>query len=567
MFIQVGKAVLLTLVIGVLVPTYGSASILETKHNLSVTGPGTVVAVAENQVCIFCHTPHQGQPAVPLWNHETTTASFTMYTSSTLVETATEPGWSALLCLSCHDGTVAVGAIQSRSIAMQGTMTAGLLPLGSTNLGTNFQDDHPINIPLTITARPTLSRLVLPVPGDPVHLDLEGKVQCVSCHNVHSNQYPPFLVKSDAPDSVAPGGQLCQSCHSMQGWSESAHGIATDVFTNSEGISVAAKACRSCHLVHGLYGLGKRLLPAEEETCLSCHDGTVATTNIKRELEKGTLFFGSTHPVGLIGMHDPLEFWTETTPRHAECWDCHNPHAAGNGLADFGGITALAGQSGVEPIYFGTNLSWQAVPFVQQEYQLCYKCHSIAVHGQTSIAQDFNFNNPSFHAIYPDHPRADTGPNGFTTGWGWDSILTCSDCHGPHGSIYPVLLKGRWQYAESDLLLTGQVGSQDHLCFYCHRYDTYVTNGTGTNFKSVNGRNLHVKHSQLGSRPRNRFGCAGCHSVIPHGWGKPALLVETDDPPPYLNNGENLEIINWSFGGWAARDCATRCHQGHHSSN
>lgn len=554
---------LLLLFISVLVPIYSSASILETKHNLSVTGPGNIVAATEDQVCIFCHTPHQAQPAVPLWNHQATTASFTLYTSSTALETADGPGWSALLCLSCHDGTVAVGAIQGRSIVMQGTTLNGLLPLGSTNLGTNFQDDHPINIPLVITARATSNHLVFPAPGDSVHLDLEGKVQCVSCHNVHSNRYPPFLVKSDAPDPIAPGGKLCQSCHAMQGWSESVHGIATDVLL-SEGISVAAKACRNCHLVHGFNGLGERLLPGEEETCLSCHDGTVAATNIKRELEKGTLLLGSTHPVELSGLHDPLEVWSDMTPRHAECWDCHNPHATGNSLAGFGGIPALAGQSGVEPIYFGTNLSWQMVPFVEQEYQLCYKCHATTAHGQTPIAQDFNFNNPSFHAIYPDHPRATTGPGGFTTGWGWDSILSCSDCHGPHGSIYPVLLKGRWQYAENDLILTGQVGSQDHLCFNCHSYDTYVTGNPGTNFKSVNGRNLHAKHSQLGSRIRNRFGCAGCHSVIPHGWGKPALIVEKDDPPPYLKNRSNLEVLNWSSGNWAARDCATQCHRGQH---
>ncbi|VAX19401.1 Cytochrome c family protein, partial [hydrothermal vent metagenome] len=30
-----------------------------TKHNLSVSGPGTVKASTETRVCVFCHTPHQ----------------------------------------------------------------------------------------------------------------------------------------------------------------------------------------------------------------------------------------------------------------------------------------------------------------------------------------------------------------------------------------------------------------------------------------------------------------------------------------------------------------------------
>ncbi len=38
------------------------------KHNLSVGGPGPVKSQTITEVCIFCHTPHNASPAVPLWN-------------------------------------------------------------------------------------------------------------------------------------------------------------------------------------------------------------------------------------------------------------------------------------------------------------------------------------------------------------------------------------------------------------------------------------------------------------------------------------------------------------------
>ena len=39
------------------------------------------------QICLVCHTPHNADVAVsnaPLWNHETTQATFTPYTSATM---------------------------------------------------------------------------------------------------------------------------------------------------------------------------------------------------------------------------------------------------------------------------------------------------------------------------------------------------------------------------------------------------------------------------------------------------------------------------------------------------
>ena len=81
------------------------------KHNLSVTGPGPVKATAETEICIFCHTPHNANPAVPLWNHSMAAGvNYQTYTSSTMAAQVGLPTGSTKLCLSCHDGTVAIGS-------------------------------------------------------------------------------------------------------------------------------------------------------------------------------------------------------------------------------------------------------------------------------------------------------------------------------------------------------------------------------------------------------------------------------------------------------------------------
>jgi mono/diheme cytochrome c family protein len=71
------------------------------------------------RTCVFCHTPHNAQPIdplypVPLWNHEYGTADFTtgVYqwaTPENLPLVIADPlVGPSRLCMSCHDGTVAV---------------------------------------------------------------------------------------------------------------------------------------------------------------------------------------------------------------------------------------------------------------------------------------------------------------------------------------------------------------------------------------------------------------------------------------------------------------------------
>jgi hypothetical protein len=226
----------LTSCILALIPLLVSASIKDTKHNLSVSGPGDVRAVHETQICIFCHTPHNAYPAHPLWNHEVTAVvNYINYWSPTLQSYASEAeappidGYSRL-CLSCHDGTVAIGSIISSGIScgdeilmvtVPGVIESGKLISGASGyLGTDLSGGHPVSIIFDVSlankrnsADPPLTRLKWPVndPDVKLHPTQGGYgVQCTACHDPHTNKaaggWPPFWHKSTHDE-------VCIVCH------------------------------------------------------------------------------------------------------------------------------------------------------------------------------------------------------------------------------------------------------------------------------------------------------------------------------------------------------------------
>ena len=109
----------MTIALAAFNPLFAEAqTIVNTKHNLSVTGPGTIKALTETRVCIFCHTPHNAAPSTPLWNKELKPVNYILYSSSTLLAKINQPAGPSKLCLSCHDGTIALGdTVNDGSIA------------------------------------------------------------------------------------------------------------------------------------------------------------------------------------------------------------------------------------------------------------------------------------------------------------------------------------------------------------------------------------------------------------------------------------------------------------------
>ena len=101
----------------VAIATPASAGIANTKHNLSSStrggsGIGDIYDTNQDQICVFCHTPHGANQAMsaPLWNKKThNTNIYTVYSSGTMDgNTSGGPTAVSLACLSCHDGTQAM---------------------------------------------------------------------------------------------------------------------------------------------------------------------------------------------------------------------------------------------------------------------------------------------------------------------------------------------------------------------------------------------------------------------------------------------------------------------------
>lgn len=354
------------------------ATVAATKHNFGNLSTGTVKSADSSEICVFCHTPHNANPAGALWNKQDTGSTYDVYASQTLTAimspnapTLGQPTGSSKLCLSCHDGTMAIGSLlnmpgktQAGTLNVTGAdITAGKISSVSTAyIGTDLRDDHPISFEYSL-AFPANPEIVDPATLPPdVKLDSTAKVQCTSCHDPHGTAFPKFMVAS------LENGALCSTCHDKRYWSTlpSIHNTSTATWNGtgqnpwnedmgSAGYTddtVAMQSCMACHKSHnGVSGKpllrgtnpGSGLVEDEEWACLNCHNGNVAAKNIDASLSD---IYGH-DTKGVFGLHTssrqtPGEPARETstnlgTNRHAECSDCHNPHGAQTGNHSVGG--------------------------------------------------------------------------------------------------------------------------------------------------------------------------------------------------------------------------------------
>jgi len=174
---------LLTLAIGVAQGQVSGGDVLG-SHNLSVSGTGPVKGNLEP--CLFCHAPHSGvQNSNPaLWSQTLSVQTYTPYSSTTLHNTQLQPmlGQSSTLCLSCHDGTVAVGQTQPYgTINMTGAMNK------EDVFGINLQGSHPFSLKMPMVDAPDLlaSLTATHTTGDPAVKLINNNVECTSCHSPH----------------------------------------------------------------------------------------------------------------------------------------------------------------------------------------------------------------------------------------------------------------------------------------------------------------------------------------------------------------------------------------------
>jgi predicted CXXCH cytochrome family protein len=568
------------LLVGLLLSTRaaakGGSGIEASRHNLSVTGPGSIKSQSETRLCVFCHVTHGGRKSSG--NRPASMAVYRQYRSSSMAATAplTVSG-SSRLCLSCHDGTIAVGQTLKRFIPLANTGPGGRMPAGRANLGTDLSGSHPVSF------RPGGSRSThAPPPGDDVKLDKHGLMQCTSCHDPHSEDVDPeqqkFLVKPNRASAI------CQSCHTLPQWQGASHqgfgATPRGALARPGSASPALDGgCAACHASHG--GSPRSLVKVrdpnagDDRACLECHDGRGASTNVGREVAK--TYAHAAPEFGPSG-HEPGEApnnaqasLPERRPgaaRHVACVDCHDPHAAT--VREATAPRAKGSLAGV----WGIDRNGQRVEPASFEYEVCFKCHADSANQPQArgprppstvrrAVVDANLRRVFDASAASSHPVEGPGRNADVPSLipplTVTSVVYCSDCHGsdaagaagqdvprgPHGSVYPQLLKRNYSTMDP----SPESPSAYALCYGCHSREVLLSDQSS--FR------LHRKHVVDGSTP-----CSTCHNA--HGVsavaGTPinnAHLIDFDTtvvrPGP-----RGLRL--YTTRGYRGGTCALTCH-------
>jgi predicted CXXCH cytochrome family protein len=530
-----------------------------TKHNLSASGPGPIKVAGSVEVCKFCHTPHASNPIAPLWNRADPGTYYKTYKSSTLVATVGQPTGTSRLCLSCHDGTIALTQTYNPRSAPPGTVFLSANDQGY--VGTDLSDDHPISFIYDSSLAATKGQLADPsaLPAA-LKLDDGGQLQCTTCHDPHEDKFGKFLTMSNSESAV------CRTCHLIDGWSTSAHaassaslgGARGDKWDNITAGTVRQASCEACHRPHNAGGR-ERLMrrEAEEDNCLSCHDGSVARGNLAAELTKI-----SVHPVrATTGIHSPAEK-PASMPKHVECTDCHDPHRATAGRAVAPNIRpSTRGATGIT----GADTTPIEATY---EYQICYKCHTgittvraplvNRVIVNADVSQEFARSNPSYHPIEASGRSTDV-PS-LLQPLKTTSVIYCTDCHssdstaqgtrGPHGSPYRPLLIRNYTTIDN----TFESPTAFALCYGCHSRTSILAD------QSFKFHKLHVQGK--------RNPCYLCHT--PHGISASQGTLRNN---AHLINFDRVAVLPFNRTGPVyvnlgthRGSCTLRCHGKDHAN-
>lgn len=222
------------------------ADVANTIHNFSASAPlqgmfpspyAADVGELNGRICVYCHTPHGGSLDAPLWNRKqspSATSGYQMYTSETLSlanAAVTTVNSQSLICLSCHDGSLAIG---DGMIKNGGTNASNLInfnqvvetpqtggpgsrvgaSLADINSLTDLRDDHPISVSYTDANTAKGLEFKDTVPAELLLFGSKATVECATCHDPHvdynrvgQEQYAPFLAMSND------GSAMCLACH------------------------------------------------------------------------------------------------------------------------------------------------------------------------------------------------------------------------------------------------------------------------------------------------------------------------------------------------------------------
>ena len=233
------------------------ALILGGPHDLRSTGSGGVdsgVNGPSYALCNYCHVAHKfaadatygglgaGGANQLLWNHTlSSSTAYTTYSSwsmqnkditslqhnGTISSDLNNP---SIMCLSCHDGTVAINSTYTGIIGPgYGSTPVFFSTNGKTQFVINPADadkTHPVNFTYDATLAANAG---MRVPQGTCGVDISncganygqpsavvplfnGKMQCATCHEPHTNQH--LLFRNFTAVYNVTNGSWCLYCHS-----------------------------------------------------------------------------------------------------------------------------------------------------------------------------------------------------------------------------------------------------------------------------------------------------------------------------------------------------------------
>ena len=617
------------LMFGVMVQAQTNGGDVLGVHNLSASGTGPVKG--QSDACLYCHAPHSGvgTPNAALWSQTLSAQTYASYSSTTLHNAPQQPtlGGSSSLCLSCHDGTVAVGQTQpSGKLMTTGNMT-------STDVfGSGLQGSHPFSLKVPLADAPDLvpSLAATHTTADPTQAVklINNNVECTSCHAPHVQAIDQvsqnFLVRDGS------NGQLCLSCHEVDArsvsgqnnplaqWSVSIHAQANNKIANAPVMgsyaNVAQNACISCHMPHNSLA-GPRLLrgpvpsvnnmDSATQNCITCHAGG---TNISPAIPNVYAEFGKiAHPFPAgTNTHDTSEAPLLNNNRHATCVDCHSPHAS-QAVTSFASPlppvmrvsqTAVTGISATDGV---TVLN----PAINQ-YENCLRCHgtssgkqALAVFGYLptwavsgpdplNIIPQLTTTSTSSHPVMHNRSSALAQPSllsnmlnldGRTLGRPMGTQILCTDCHnsddnrefggvgpnGPHGSQYLHLLERRYEFSQVAPAPAGGPGTAIQNLFPSPVLDP-AANGPYSLCAKCHDLNQIVSNTSFSEHARHindGFSCSTCHTS--HGMGATSASISGER---LVNFDINVVAPNGTTPisySRATNSCSLVCHNQAHT--
>ncbi len=441
------------------------SDVLNTKHNFAAgmepdLPPGEtrqVKANSENQACVFCHTPHGKPQNAPnfLWNRSLEVGPYVLYGSASLDATPGQPGLPSKMCLSCHDGALAINTLNvftdtsgqpsvtrlDATVAMTGLAADNTMPAGAgaesgytRDLGVDLSNDHPIGFTYDSTLAGNDGELVDPDTVSYLGPRVgSGMVQ----HNQNLGGTPPanaptvVQTRLAAPleptqnswagtnnyaELLSAGSLECTTCH--------------DPHLRSEDNSINIKFLRLNRIQKG--APAGNFDKDQDINCLACHQKAGWPHSVHAHPTVADEAYTSDE-TALRELPDGTQVW------QTACTACHDPHTVA-------GAPRLLREGTDDP-----NTPKQGGNAASE--QSCYQCHgsaSATVLSDTAAVADIEtqFAKTSAMPITVQagadaaqevhqvidadllEPAANLG-----NGDGSERHVECADCHHPHRMI------------------------------------------------------------------------------------------------------------------------------------